>query len=39
MPRSMITSKIPMNEVVDKGLKALIHDKEKHVKILVDVSA
>ncbi|KAJ5106714.1 hypothetical protein N7456_003389 [Penicillium angulare] len=39
IPRSMITSKIPMNEVVEKGLKALIHDKEKHVKILIDVSA
>lgn len=35
----MITSKIAMEDVVDKGLKALILDKEKHVKILIDVSA
>ncbi|KAJ5279138.1 hypothetical protein N7478_004510 [Penicillium angulare] len=38
-PMSMITSKIPMDKVVEKGLKALVHDKEKHVKILIDVSA
>lgn len=38
-PLPMITSKIPMNEVVDKGFKALIYDKESHVKILVDISA
>lgn len=38
-PLPMITSKIPMNEVVDNGFKALIYDKESHVKILVDISA
>lgn len=37
-PRSMITSTIPMEEIVEKGFKALIHDKDKHIKILVDIS-
>jgi threonine dehydrogenase-like Zn-dependent dehydrogenase len=38
-PRSMITSTIPMEEIVEKGFKALIHEKDKHIKILVDISA
>ncbi|KAJ5629349.1 hypothetical protein N7528_003006 [Penicillium herquei] len=38
-PRPMITSKVPMQDVVDKGIKALIYEKESHVKILVDISA
>ncbi|KAL6719497.1 hypothetical protein ACLMJK_003737 [Lecanora helva] len=37
-PESMITAKIQMDEVEEKGFKALIHDKENHVKILVQVS-
>ena len=38
-PRSMITSTIPMEEIVEKGFKALIREKDKHIKILVDISA
>lgn len=38
-PARMITSKIRMEDLVDGGFKALIHDKAKHVKILVDVNA
>lgn len=38
-PRPMITSKIRMDEVVEKGFQALINEKDKHVKILVDISA
>ena len=33
----MITGKIKMDEVEEKGFKALIYDKENHVKILVEV--
>ncbi|KAI9716652.1 MAG: hypothetical protein M1812_005190 [Candelaria pacifica] len=36
-PDGMITRKIKLNEVEEKGFKALIHDKENHVKILVEV--
>ena len=36
-PAAMITSKIQMNEVEEKGFQALIHDKDNHVKILVEV--
>ena len=38
-PRPMITSTIPMEEVVEKGFKALISGSGEHVKILVDVGA
>lgn len=34
----MITLKIAMDEVEDKGFKALIENKNDHVKILVKVS-
>ncbi|CAI7668640.1 unnamed protein product [Penicillium pancosmium] len=37
-PRPMITSKIGMAEVADKGFRALINHRDQHVKILVDVS-
>ncbi|KAL8731168.1 MAG: hypothetical protein Q9166_003575 [cf. Caloplaca sp. 2 TL-2023] len=37
-PEPMITGKIQMNEVEEKGFKALIEEKDKHVKILVEVS-
>lgn len=37
-PASMITGKIQMDEVEEKGFKALVNDKENHVKILVEVS-
>ena len=33
----MITSKIQLADVVEGGIKALIRDKESHVKILVEV--
>jgi len=33
----MITSKIQLEDLVDGGIKALINDKESHVKILVEV--
>ena len=37
-PEGMITGKIKMDEVVDKGFKALLGEKrEGHCKILVDV--
>ncbi|KAJ5178307.1 uncharacterized protein N7500_001006 [Penicillium coprophilum] len=38
-PRPMITSKIRMEDVDEKGFKALIEGRDKHVKILVDISA
>ncbi len=36
-PESMITGKIQMDEVEERGFKALVHDKDNHVKILVEV--
>jgi hypothetical protein len=33
----MITSKIQLEDLVECGIKALITDKESHVKILVEV--
>jgi hypothetical protein len=38
-PRPMITSKIRMEDVDVGGFKALIEERDKHVKILVDISA
>ncbi|RAL14947.1 2,3-butanediol dehydrogenase [Aspergillus homomorphus CBS 101889] len=38
-PQAMITSKIRMEDIVEEGFKALINEKDKHVKILVDISA
>lgn len=37
-PASMVTGKIRMDEVEEKGFKALVQDKDNHVKILVEVS-
>ena len=37
-PGSMITRKIKMDEIEEKGFKTLVHDKDNHVKILVEVS-
>lgn len=34
----MITSKIQMDEVAEKGFKALTDDKDNHVKILIEVN-
>lgn len=36
-PEKMITSTIPLDNLVEGGIKALITDKESHVKILVKV--
>lgn len=36
-PEPMITGKIQMDEVEENGFKALVHDKDNHIKILVDV--
>jgi len=38
-PADMITSRIQMDRLVDDGYWALIKEKDKHVKILVDVKA
>jgi threonine dehydrogenase-like Zn-dependent dehydrogenase len=38
-PQPMITSKIPMDLVAEKGFRALINERDKHVKILVDIWA
>lgn len=37
-PASMVTGKIQMDEVEEKGFNALVQDKDNHVKILVEVS-
>ncbi|EAT76932.2 hypothetical protein SNOG_15557 [Parastagonospora nodorum SN15] len=36
-PHAMITQKIKLTEVEEKGFKSLIHDKDNQVKILVEV--
>ena len=38
-PGSMITSKIKMEDLVEEGFMPLIKEKDKHVKILVDLKA
>lgn len=38
-PEGMITAKIKLNEVAEKGFVALTEDKDNHVKILVDIGA
>ena len=38
-PRKMITSKIRLEDVEEKGFKALVGEKAQHVKILVDIGA
>lgn len=35
----MITRKIPLDDLIEHGIKALITDKDNQVKILVDVNA
>lgn len=37
-PDKMITGKIAIDRVVEDGFDPLINEKEKHVKILVDLS-
>lgn len=36
-PADMITSKVPLERVVEDGIKELIKNKEKHVKVLVEI--
>ncbi|KAF2741096.1 sorbitol dehydrogenase [Polyplosphaeria fusca] len=36
-PHDMITQRIKLNEVEERGFKSLIHDKDNQVKILVEV--
>lgn len=38
-PEKMITSKIKLENLVEDGIWALVNEKDKHVKILVDVKA
>lgn len=38
-PEPMITSTIKIDRVVEDGYRALIEEKDKHVKILVDCRA
>ena len=37
-PHDMITQKIGLDEVEEKGFKSLINDKDNQVKILVEVA-
>lgn len=36
-PEKMITGKIRLEEVGEKGFEALVHNRDHHCKILVDV--
>jgi threonine dehydrogenase-like Zn-dependent dehydrogenase len=36
-PGDMITSKISLENVVDDGIKELLKNKERHVKVLVEI--
>ena len=36
-PADMITSRIPLEKFIEQGLNPLLNEKDKHVKILVDV--
>ncbi|GLB12173.1 hypothetical protein AtubIFM57258_009453 [Aspergillus tubingensis] len=38
-PERMVTSKIKLDDVVEKGFQALLDDRDSHCKILVDVQA
>ena len=38
-PQAMITGKIRMEDVVEKGFEALVRERDQHVKILIDISA
>ncbi|GKZ45208.1 hypothetical protein AbraIFM66951_007809 [Aspergillus brasiliensis] len=38
-PRALITSKIRMEDIVEKGFNSLIHGRDNQIKILVDISA
>ncbi len=36
-PADIITSKVPLERVVEDGIKELIKNKEKYVKVLVQI--
>ncbi|KAL5355745.1 chaperonin 10-like protein [Aspergillus floccosus] len=38
-PQAMITGKIRMEDVVEKGFEALVRERDQHVKILIDILA
>ncbi|PWY89008.1 GroES-like protein [Aspergillus heteromorphus CBS 117.55] len=38
-PKALITSKIRMEDIVERGFQALVKGKDQHVKILVDIAA
>ncbi|KAE8142428.1 chaperonin 10-like protein [Aspergillus pseudotamarii] len=38
-PEKMVTSKIRLNETVERGFQTLVNDREDHCKILIDVQA
>ncbi|KAI0490464.1 dehydrogenase [Xylaria cf. heliscus] len=38
-PESMITGKIALHRVVEDGFEVLINERQKHIKVLVDLSA
>jgi threonine dehydrogenase-like Zn-dependent dehydrogenase len=38
-PEKMITGKIRIDRIAEDGFKPLIEEKDKHVKILVDLKA
>ncbi len=38
-PERMITSKISLDEGLEKGIHALLNEREKHVKILIGVDS
>lgn len=38
-PTGMITKVIKMGDIVQEGFNTLIHDRDSHVKVLVDIDA
>ncbi|KAI0205179.1 dehydrogenase [Astrocystis sublimbata] len=38
-PEAMVTSKVPLNRVVEDGFEALTNEREKHIKVIVDMAA
>lgn len=38
-PEKMITSRIPLENLVEGGIKRLINEKDRQVKVLVEIQA
>ncbi|KAI0525405.1 dehydrogenase [Xylaria bambusicola] len=38
-PEAMITSKVSLDRAIEDGFEALIHQRNKHIKLMVDLSA